>query len=87
MLLMPMSDIDGALAQARRVCEKVASAPVPTSAGPLPITLSMGVSEVWPADKTADTVVKRADDALYRAKAQGRNQVEASVRAPMPSFN
>jgi diguanylate cyclase (GGDEF)-like protein len=86
MLLMPMSDIDGALAQARRVCERVAAVPLATAAGPLSITISLGVGEVWPADKSADEVVKRADDALYQAKSAGRNRVETSERAPMPSF-
>lgn len=45
------------------------------------VTVSFGVTQFGKGD-TADTFVKRADDALYKAKANGRNRVEVS---PVPS--
>lgn len=39
-----------------------------------PITASIGVSEMLPGD-TAETLINRADDALYAAKNAGRNRV------------
>lgn len=43
------------------------------------ITVSIGISEYAP-DEAIDSCIKRADDALYQAKHQGRNQiVEAHV--------
>jgi diguanylate cyclase len=38
------------------------------------ITLSCGIAEVYSYD-TVDSVIKRADKALYRAKSSGKNQV------------
>lgn len=39
------------------------------------ITVSMGVSQFRPATDTLPTVLKRADDALYQSKHDGRNRV------------
>jgi len=44
--------------------------------GPIgPVTLSMGVAAFPQHGKTASAVLSAADEALYRAKRQGRNQV------------
>lgn len=37
--------------------------------------MSIGLATARPDDEQAETVVKRADQALYRAKAAGRNRV------------
>ena len=86
MLLMPMTDLDGALAHAKRLCERVANATLITDAGPLQITLSLGVAEARLDDVNADLVVNRADAALYRAKENGRNRVESAARVVMPGW-
>jgi len=43
--------------------------------GSPPVTISIGVALVLPADDAADGVMRRADAALYRAKDSGRNRV------------
>jgi len=43
------------------------------------ITCSFGVAEYIPGESVAD-LITRADDALYRAKADGRNQVQMMPR-------
>lgn len=50
--------------------------PIPTSAGFLSITLSIGVTMVEPGEDS-DEIISRADRAMYRAKQTGRNQVLA----------
>jgi diguanylate cyclase (GGDEF)-like protein len=39
------------------------------------VTCSFGVAQFYP-DDTAETIIKRADDAMYAAKQAGRNRVE-----------
>ena len=86
MLLMPMTDVDGALAHANRLCERVAHAALATAAGVQHITLSLGVAEAGLDDASGDVVVSRADAALYRAKEGGRNRVESAPRVVMPGW-
>lgn len=43
------------------------------------LTISIGVSEFHREDATIDSVIKRADKALYEAKEQGRNMVKEAM--------
>jgi two-component system cell cycle response regulator len=47
----------------------------------LKVTMSGGVSTIVPPEDTMDALLKRADDALYRAKSAGRNKVELEAIA------
>jgi len=40
-------------------------------------TISIGVAETIPTDKSFDDLLRRADRMLYKAKERGRNQVVA----------
>lgn len=44
----------------------------------IPVTVSIGVAELSEDDTVFNDMLKRADDALYRAKALGRNRTELS---------
>ena len=50
--------------------------PVRFSGNDIAVTASIGVSLVDPADSDEHEVLKRADVALYEAKASGRNAVK-----------
>lgn len=62
--------------RAEELREAVASLPFSTERGALPITISIGTSVMEPSDTaTAEGLLEQADQALYRAKAKGRNCV------------
>lgn len=46
-----------------------------SSSEPRPTTISLGLSH-WKSGDTVDTLIQRADKALYLAKAGGRNRIE-----------
>jgi diguanylate cyclase (GGDEF)-like protein len=52
----------------------------------IPITVSIGVAELGSKKDTAAALLERADEALYRAKNEGRNRVITHVdrRTPVP---
>lgn len=64
--------------QWRALC---AASSVPSASGPVSATISLGVAQAVPGD-TPDSLLRRADDALYRAKSEGRDRV---VVAPGPT--
>ncbi len=79
-----MPETSQALAQAagERIRQIMAETTFSISRGDeLKVTMSGGVSTVVPAEDTMDALLKRADDALYRAKSAGRNKVELEAIA------
>ena len=77
-MMMPETDLDSAISFAEKVRSLVASTPVDTQAGPLSVTVSVGVATVPnPNTHAAKELIIASDNALYRAKHAGRNQVQA----------
>jgi diguanylate cyclase (GGDEF)-like protein len=60
---------------AERIRLSVAATPIEFQGGKFSITCSAGVAEYDRASDTADSVVAKADHAMYRAKGEGRNRV------------
>jgi diguanylate cyclase (GGDEF)-like protein len=71
-LLLPDTDAQGAVALAERAREQIAQ---PFEGAMRAMTASFGVA-VWQPGDGEDSMLGRADQALYRAKARGRNRVE-----------
>ncbi|HSB96565.1 MAG TPA: diguanylate cyclase, partial [Spongiibacteraceae bacterium] len=72
-VLMPETTLDAALNTLQAMCAAVAECPFHFREQPVSITLSGGVAE-FAVGVAADTIFERADAALYRAKAAGRNR-------------
>jgi diguanylate cyclase (GGDEF)-like protein len=73
-VLLPETDEDGALRVAERARRRFAAHPVRVGRRELPLTVSVGVASG--VEDTFETLMKRADKALYHAKNLGRNRVE-----------
>lgn len=79
MILLPETDRDRALMAAERIRNAVAQNPISTTAGPLDLTISIGVATMDDKTTHLDALVARADQALYIAKHKGRNRVSISI--------
>lgn len=81
-VVMPDTGIDVALKVAERLRSRMEDDPFTvTAAGELPVTISIGVAVSDPGEVSGLDLLRRADEAMYRAKQAGRNRVEASVPA------
>jgi diguanylate cyclase (GGDEF)-like protein len=76
-VLLPQSGLDAAEAVDRRLRELVAREVVPTLG--FPLTFSAGVALRDAGDASLERLMASADEALYRAKAAGRNRLERAV--------
>lgn len=76
-VLLPDTDLAGAALVAERMRALVAQTPLRWLGQDWPLSASFGIAEAERGDATADAVLARADAALYRAKGQGRNVVQA----------
>jgi diguanylate cyclase (GGDEF)-like protein len=78
-LLGPMT-APVALRQAAALQEAVSTLRVPSGDGQVPITVSMGVTVSLSHETLSlEALIHRADQALYRAKQNGRNRIELAV--------
>ena len=73
-VLLPETKAEAALEVAERIRIAVEKTPIPTSAGDLNITISIGLAIMDREQDTVDTLLKKADVALYNAKENGRNR-------------
>jgi two-component system cell cycle response regulator len=75
-VVMPETDLAAATAVAERLRLRIASEPFPIQHGAqgIDVTISIGIAALGGNDDAA-SVIKRADQALYRAKRNGRNRV------------
>lgn len=77
-ILLPGTDSAGAELFAERLRIYVADTPAQKDDSTIPVTISIGIAMFNANDTEADSIMARADMALYRAKEHGRNRVELS---------
>ncbi len=78
-VLLPETDLSEALLLAQRLRQRISDTAItPEHDAPMPVTVSVGVAALAP-DETGEELIHRADQALYRAKQNGRNRVETAL--------
>ena len=80
-IALPDTDLAGACMVAERLRRAVHAKAFNGDAnpGPLTLTISIGVAGLESPGDTLEHMLKRADEALYRAKRDGRNRVHADA--------
>jgi len=81
LIILPKTDLDTALSVAEKYRSKVAEMSIVVDDQPIQLTVSIGVAEASSDhSEGTDALVNRADTALYKAKAAGRNCVVAAEK-------
>jgi diguanylate cyclase (GGDEF)-like protein/PAS domain S-box-containing protein len=70
------ADAAEALVFARRLQQRIAATPLLQGIQRIPLTVSIGIAIMHPADLSVDSALSCSDRALYRAKEGGRNRIE-----------
>jgi two-component system cell cycle response regulator len=80
-IMMPETELQDGVTFAEQIRALIEQTSIVTQAGPLKITVSIGVASVPLSQvNTAKELIVAADKTLYRAKKGGRNQVQAERR-------
>ena len=77
-ILMPLTEIQDAFSTVERIRREIAQLPISDGVEVLQITVSIGIGSVaGRADRTPDSLMRCADEALYAAKDAGRDCTRA----------
>jgi diguanylate cyclase (GGDEF)-like protein len=78
LVVLPNCDMEQAVQQADRMRLRLQESKILADAGvEIPVTASFGVTITDLSDRDPDVFIRVADEALYKAKANGRNRVES----------
>jgi diguanylate cyclase (GGDEF)-like protein len=79
LVLLPETPLHGARRVAETLRREIAERPVPWAGEALTITASFGLAQTMPGEVNVQAVIARADQAMYRAKDDGRNCVRIAA--------
>ncbi|MEI8132009.1 MAG: diguanylate cyclase [Leptolinea sp.] len=74
-ILLPETDLQSALPVAERARLSVCETEFQTSAGDIPLAVSVGVADLSGDKLTFEALLEKADNAMFQAKTMGKNQV------------
>ncbi len=74
-VILPETDKDASLTTAHRFLMELSKIRIPSDSGTIQFTVSIGLAMFEKDDDTLETIMGRADAALYKAKGTGRNRV------------
>jgi diguanylate cyclase (GGDEF)-like protein len=75
-IVLPGASLSAARRIAERLRDEIARTTIWFGDSPIRVTVSLGVAVAGAADQSIEQVLVRADTAMYRAKADGRNRVD-----------
>jgi diguanylate cyclase (GGDEF)-like protein len=81
LVLLPETPLHGARRVADTLRREIAERPVPWAGEGLNVTASFGLTQTQPGEVNVHAVLARADQALYRAKDDGRNCVRIAAES------
>jgi diguanylate cyclase (GGDEF)-like protein len=76
-LLLPETNLEQAKVVAERIQKAWQQTPSPVDDNVIHSTVSIGIAEAKPEDRSFEDVLRRADRMMYKAKEAGRNQIAA----------
>src|SRR5579872_6936080 len=82
LIVVPGCDALNLVVTAERLRRRIVDQPVETTAGPVAVTISLGLASAQgdePGLTDSEGILREADAALYAAKAGGRNRVESAA--------
>ena len=74
LILLPNTGMDAAAEQAARLCKQVKDSMIKIDGDSIPITVSIGVAQYLNGKDDWQTLLTRADNAMYASKNEGRNR-------------
>jgi diguanylate cyclase (GGDEF)-like protein len=85
-VLLPETDLPQASFVAERLRQRVAESPLSVSGADTIMTVSIGAAEATLSMAGIDAIMKVSDEALYKAKALGRNRVICAGTKPAAGY-